>query len=267
MSSFHALFSLGGLVGAALASGAMELGTSPAGHVVPAALVALAAVLAARPALVPSPVHVAPEAPIFARPSGVLLGLGLLAFAGLLAEGAMGDWSAVYLRDALGATPAAAGGGFAIFSLAMAAGRFGGDTVVHRLGPARVLRLASALAAIGLAAALLVGRPLAGIVGCGLVGIGIANVIPILFSAAARVPGVQPGAAIAAVATTGYLGLLAGPPLIGLAAEAIGLPAALGLVAVLCAAIALTGGVVEDVPSATTAAVIPDPVRRGRARP
>jgi fucose permease len=265
MSSFHALFSLGGLVGAALASSAMQLGAGPAGHVVPAAVVALTAVLAARPALVPSPAHAVADAPIFARPSGVLLGFGLLAFAGLLAEGAMGDWSAVYLRDALGATPAAAGGGFAVFSLAMAAGRFGGDAVVRRLGPAYVLRVSSALAAVGLGGALALGRPLAGIVGCGLVGIGIANVIPILFSAAARVPDVQPGAAIAAVATTGYLGLLAGPPLIGLAAEAIGLPAALGIVAVLCAAIALAGGIVDDLPG--PAAVMPESVRPGRVRP
>jgi fucose permease len=262
MSSFHALFSLGGLVGAALASGAMWLGAGPVAHVVPAAVVALAAVLAARPALVRSAPHVAAGARIFAWPAGELLVLGLLAFAGLLAEGAMGDWSAVYLRDVLGATPAAAGIGFAVFSLAMAAGRFGGDAVVRRLGPTRVLRLSSALAAVGLGAALVVARPLAGIVGCGLVGLGIANVIPVLFSAAARVPGVQPGAAIAAVATTGYLGLLAGPPLIGIAAEAVGLGAALGIVALLCGVIAVKGGVVDVAPRQAAAASL----RRSSAR-
>src|SRR5262249_56720011 len=92
-----------------------------------------------------------------------------------------------------------------------------------------VLRHSSAIAAVGLAAALASGRPVPGILGCGLVGLGIANVIPILFSAAGRVPGVQPGTALAAVATTGYCGLLAGPPLIGLAAEIGGVPAAPGV--------------------------------------
>src|SRR5262249_56530281 len=105
-----------------------------------------------------------------------------------------------------------------------------------------VLRHSSAIAAVGLAAALASGRPVPGILGCGLVGLGIANVIPILFSAAGRVPGVQPGTALAAVATTGYCGLLAGPPLIGLAAEIGGTRAALGIVRGLCWPVELGGG-------------------------
>jgi hypothetical protein len=92
--------------------------------------------------------------------------------------------------------------------------------------------------------ALVVGDPVSGVVGCGMVGLGISNVIPILFSAAGRVPGVQDGTALAAVATTGYFGLLAGPPLIGLAAELSGLRVALGIVSVLCAVITAGSGVV-----------------------
>jgi len=168
-----------------------------------------------------------------------LLALGILALLGLMAEGAMADWSAVYLHDTLGASPAVAAIGFAAFSLAMAAGRLSGDALVGRLGPPRVLRGSSAVAAFGLALALLVGRPAIAIVGCALVGVGVANIIPILFSAAARVPGVPPGRALAAVATTGYLGFLAGPPLIGVVAEAAGLAAGLALVSGACAIIAL----------------------------
>ena len=131
--------------------------------------------------------------------------LGILALLGLLAEGAMADWGAVYLHDTLGSSPSVAALGFAAFSLAMAAGRFSGDAMVGRLGPRRVLRGSSAVAAVGLGAALLVGQPAVGVVGCALVGLGIANIIPVLFNSAARVPGVPPGRALAAVATTGYL--------------------------------------------------------------
>jgi fucose permease len=184
-------------------------------------------------------------APAFARPTRALLGFGALAFCGLLAEGAMGDWSAVYLHDTLGSSPAVAAAGFGAFSLAMAIGRFAGDRVVVRHGPARVLRASSAVAALGLSAALVVGQAGVGVLGCGMVGLGIANVIPILFSGAGRVPGVEPGAALAAVATTGYLGFLAGPPLIGLAAELSGLRTGLGLVAVLSGCITLGAGLLR----------------------
>src|SRR5215510_15747008 len=150
----------------------------------------------------------------------------------------MGDWSAVYLRDALGTTPAFAAMGFAIFSLAMALGRFAGDGLARRLGPAPLLQLSGFVAAIGLGASLLRGTASLSLIGFGLVGLGVANLIPVLFSAAGRAPGIAPGTGIAAVATTGYIGYLAGPPLIGVAAETVGLPAALGIVCVACVVIA-----------------------------
>jgi len=243
MSSFHGLFSLGGLVGAAVAGAVMALGVRDVPHVVGTATVSLLAVGGCLGWLVPSPVRPGPAERVFARPVGVLLRLGALAFCGLLAEGAMGDWSAVYLHDTLGSSPAVAATGFAAFSLAMAAGRFGGDRLVIRFGSGGVLRASSAVGAIGLASALVIGTPTAGIIGCGLVGLGIANIIPILFSAAGTIPGVQAGTALAAVATTGYVGFLAGPPLIGLAAEVSGLRLALGIVSALCALVTVGAGV------------------------
>jgi len=209
--------------------------------VVASAAVALLAVGRALRWLVPSDAADASASPVFARPSGVLFGLGVLAFFGLLAEGAMADWSAVYLRDTLETTPAVAAAGFAAFSLAMAAGRFRGDRLVSLLGPGRLLGASGAVAACGLGGALLVGAPAAAVVGCGLVGLGISNVIPVLFSAAGHVRGIQAGTALAAVATIGYLGLLAGPPLIGLTAHVTSLPVALGLVGAFCAAIGVGG--------------------------
>jgi MFS family permease len=246
MSSFHALFSLGGVAGALAAGGAMSLGAGDTTHVVAAAAVALAAVLVALPALVPARPPDARPASSFAWPPRALVMLGSLTLLGLLAEGAMADWSAVYLRDTLGATPALAALGFAAFSLAMGVGRLSGDALVERLGPRRVLRASSTLAALGLGGALVVGRPAAGLVGCALVGLGIANVVPVLFSAASRVPGLEPGRTLAAVATTGYLGFLAGPPLIGAVAEIAGLAVGLGLVSVACAVVAVQAGSLPD---------------------
>jgi MFS family permease len=244
MSSFHALFSVGGVAGALLASSAMSLGAGDVTHVAAAALVALAAVALALPRLVAPERR--PPGPALARPSRALLALGLLSLLGLLAEGAMGDWSAVYLHDTLGARPAVAAVGFAAFSLAMAAGRFAGDALVGRLGPRRVLRVSATVAAAGLAGALLVAHPAAGVVGCALVGLGIANVIPVLFSAAARAPGVDAGRGLAAVATTGYLGFLSGPPLIGIVAEGAGLAVGLALVSAACAIVAVGAGAVPE---------------------
>ena len=239
MSSFHGCFGLGGFAGAALAGGAMRFGIDGAHHVVAIALLCVLVVIRARHWLLSSrPARHAPGL-VFTKPSRALRGLGALAFCALLTEGAMADWSAVYLRDVLGTSPAVGAAGFAAFSLAMAGGRFAGDRLVARLGSRGLLRASGALAAGGLGAALLIGRPSAAVVGFGLVGLGISNAVPVLFGAAGRVAGVRPGIALAAVATTGYLGFLVGPPLIGLAAEAAGLPTGLGIVSILCALIAV----------------------------
>ena len=191
MSSIHACFSLGGAAGAALAGILMWLGVGDTAHVSFAA------------------------AGGFGWPAPALLFMGALAFAGLLAEGAMADWSAVYLHDSLKASPALAAAGFAAFSLAMTAGRLAGDRVVGRLGAVQALRASGGLAAAGLAAGLLVSGPTAAIAGFGLLGAGIANVIPVLFSSAGNAAGSGAASALAAVATPGYLGFLAGPPLTG----------------------------------------------------
>lgn len=254
MSSFHAFFSLGGLLGAGGAAAALAASVSAVAHVAIVALLALAVVCVVRTGLLPSEPKRSRD-PVFALPPAGLVGLGALTFCALLAEGAMGDWSAVYLRDSLGTTPALAAMGFAAFSLAMALGRFAGDGLARRLGAVTLVRCSGALAAAGLAAALLSGRALTTLVGLALVGAGLANVVPMLFSAAARTPGIHAGSAIAAAATTGYFGFLVGPPLIGFAAEVAGLPTALGLVSVACAVVA--GGAAIIHPSRAVASPPP----------
>jgi len=243
MSSFHAMFSVGGLAGALLSSVIAAAGVRATDHILAAALLGSVAILIARSALIavaPSP------SPVFVRPTRGLLGLGVLALCALMAEGAIGDWSAVYLMDSRGASQSVAAAGFAAFSLAMAGGRFAGDHVARRLGAACLLRLSGVLATGGLLLALIVKEPVIAIAGFGLVGLGVANLIPVIFSAAGRAYAVAPGHGLAAVATTGYVGFLAGPPAIGLAAEVAGLPAALGIVALACAAVAIAAHLAGD---------------------
>jgi len=198
-----------------------------------------ATALVALRSLLPASVDRASDAPVVAVPTGRLLSLGILAFFCLVAEGAMADWSAVYLHETLDTDLSFAAMGFAAFSLMMAFGRFVGDALRVRLHAIHLVRISAALAAVGLGIALLLGHPLAALVGFGCVGLGLANIVPVLFSAAGRTPGVAPGTGIAAVATAGYFGFLVGPPLIGFVAQATTLPVGLGLVALFTALIAV----------------------------
>lgn len=253
MSSFHALFSIGGLVGSAGGGLLLRGGIDPEPHLVGAAAVLIALSAAAYPLLLPASVDVATpresdERPFLRWPDRALWGLGLLAFLTLLAEGAMSDWSAVYMRRSLETSPATASTGYAAFSATMALGRLAGDRVAATVGRARVVRVGSAVAAAGLGAAVAVHHPRAAVFGFAAAGLGLANVIPILFGAAGRVGPDPSGSGIAAVTTTGYLGLLSGPPLIGFVSEAVGLSVGMGVVAGAIGAIALLSYVVAPTP-------------------
>jgi MFS family permease len=256
MSSFHGCFSLGGLCGAALGGAFMAAGAGDLRHPLAVTVAAVLCIGVASGALLPSAPARTEREPVFVRPTGALVPLGLLALGALMVEGAMADWSAVYLHDTLRATPQFAAAGFAVFSLAMALGRFGGDRLVDRYGPARLLRRSGVLAAAGLLIALAGSQP-AALAGFGLLGLGMANAIPVLFTAAGRVPGAEPGRALAAVASAGYLGFLAGPPLIGFVAEAWTLPTALAGLAMLCAALAAWASSVAPPATRTSAARVP----------
>lgn len=245
MSAFHGCFSLGGLLGASVAAGFFALGLDRTQHAVSMAAAGLTAAVLAAGWLLPSPPTARAAEPVFVCPTGALLPLGVLALFALLIEGAMADWSAVYLADARGASMGVAALGYAIFSLAMALGRFGGDRLIDRWGVSRVLRASAGLATAGLLLTVTGGQWLA-LLGFACIGLGMANVVPLLFTAAARAPGLTPGRALAAVASAGYFGFLAGPPFIGFAAQAFGLPAAFALLAVLCAAFALRAGLVAS---------------------
>jgi fucose permease len=168
-------------------------------------------------------------------PRGALALLGVLAATGLVGEGAMYDWSVLYMRQELRAPAGEASLAYASFSLAMAAGRFAGDWVRARMPAVALLRASAVLAVIGMTLPLLVPQSSAALAGFALVGLGFANMVPVLFSAAARTPGVSAAHAIAAVSSVGYFGMMVGPPLIGFIAQARSLTAGLGVVIVFAA--------------------------------
>ena len=252
LGACHGMFSLGGMAGAGLGAAAAALGVPLAAHFAASGAAfaggALAQGLGARPAPPeadaggPSAGGAASGEPLVALPTGPVAGLAGLAFCGLIVEGAMADWSAVYLRRGLGASAETAALGFAAFSAAMAAARFAADGLTGRVGGRRLVAGGGLAGAAGLAVC--VGAPSVdvAVVGFAVVGLGLAAVVPTLFRAAARAPGLGPGRGIAAVTTTGYLGFLAGPPALGFVAEGWGLRAAFGVLVALALAVALGAG-------------------------
>ena len=248
LSTFHGLFSLGGLVGAAIAAGCLALQVGPILSLVGASIGIAGAYLVASPWLPDAMIDRVSSGKKSARrwswPPRRLIVLGGFAFLGLVGEGSMGDWSAVYLRRSLRTSAALAGIGYGAFSLGMTTGRFSGDALSKSLGDVTLLRSGAALAAIGLLSAVLIAHPLAAIIGFAMVGAGLANAVPILYRASARTPGIKPVDGIATTSTVGYLGFLAGPPIIGLIAARTTLGTSLGLVASMIGLIAIGGWVV-----------------------
>ena len=240
MVSFHAMFSLGGVAGAATGGLAAGVGLGPLAHLLLLGSAGALAVLGRRGTLDPAPPPTfADAAPVVALPRGPLLGLALVCFATMLGEGAASDWSAVLLARELGAGPLAAGLGYVLFAAGMTVGRLNGDALCRRLGEVAVVRGGAFLAASGLAVGLAVGHPLAAGLGFACLGLGLAGIVPIAIRRAASVPGLAPGVGVAAVAGLGFTGFLAGPPVVGLLAEQVGLAAALGVVPALALGVGL----------------------------
>jgi MFS family permease len=167
------------------------------------------------------------------RSSTGMLTLASIAFASMLCEGAAADWSSVYLSGPLGAAGAVPGLAYAGFALAMVAVRLSGNRLLARFRPDRLVPVLALMATAGFTAALLIEKPFAAIVGFGCLGVGLASVVPAVFSAAGRLPGRHPGTAVATVSAFGWAGFVIGPPIIGHLAALSSLPTALGLLPVL----------------------------------
>jgi MFS family permease len=236
MSSFHALFSFGGMAGSAL-GGLVASRAVPAGIHFWVSGIALAAmsILAFRWLPLPS----APEDAEKVASGGTItwsvpLGaLALLAFSIMLVEGAIADWSAIYLRTSVLTGPGLAALGYAVFSGAMAGGRLTGDYLTGKLGRGHLVCYGALLAAAGLVFVLLFGNAGWALVGFTCAGAGLATIIPNTFAAAGNIEGSAPGPSLAVVTTAGYVGFLAGPPLIGFVAQLSTIRAALWILVVL----------------------------------
>ncbi|AKU96950.1 major facilitator superfamily MFS_1 [Labilithrix luteola] len=261
-SSLHGIFSLGGLVGAALGALVAGHGISMRTHLVAVSAALLAVVLHGGRRLLREdmPVRVevsAEEAEEHARtarlsgrtlepsPSArseattALLGLGAIAFCSSLGEGAMADWTGIYLQDVLHSTAGIAALGYAAYSLAMLTGRFAGDRITARLGEQRVVRTAGLFVTIGLSCALAIPVRLFFFAGVIATGLGLSVLVPVVFRAAGRLPGLAPGAALARIATLSYGGFLIGPPAIGFLAEHFSLRIGLASIVVLASGIVI----------------------------
>jgi fucose permease len=248
MSGFHGLFSVGGLTGAALLSGLLALGLALPGAAITIAIVLALTMLWLRNGLhgdASSASVDIEEKSRFGMPHARAWLLGLMCFVSFMAEGAMLDWSAVFLRDVRGMASASAGFGYACFSVAMAVGRFSGDRLIARHGPAWAVRVGASLAVVGFLLVACVPLTAAAWLGFVLIGLGASNIVPVMFSAAGRLAGTPPAVAIATATTLGYVGLLSGPALIGFVAHASSLSAAFVAVAGLLVIVALSARIVR----------------------
>jgi MFS transporter len=236
MSRFHGMFSLGAMVGAGIGGAVASRGVTPLPHFAVSTVFYIGAVVLAGSSLLQAHVDVkqgAHRLPLNRIPP-VLLALSAIGFCILLAEGAMADWTAVYLKQVLNAGQGTAAAGYSVFSASMAIFRFLGDWITLRLGPLRAVRLGSLTGAAGLLWALIVNSPLWAMPGLAAVGAGFSVIIPLVFGSGGRVKGVSPGAGIATVTGLGYIGFIVGPPTIGFASQLFTLRYGLGVVVGCC---------------------------------
>lgn len=245
MSSSHGFWSLGGFFGGS--SGAWVI--AHWGSAVQALLVAAVSavlVLVAMPLLRGEPAHPAmpqsaPRKELLPRAPGLWL-LGLMALLSMVPEGAVLDWAALYLQKELGSDVFRSGLAFAFFAGAMALMRFAGDGVRNRFGAVRTLRLSGLIAAAGLLGAAMAPTDMIAVACFTLTGLGVANMVPIMFSAAGNYPGMPSGTAISAVTMVGYAGILVAPASIGFVAEHLGFRLTYAALSLLLVVVALLAG-------------------------
>jgi len=246
MPSFHAAFSLGGMVGAGL-GGLVAGALSPTRHLLGLTVIGLLVTAVAGRTLLrigpPAPPRSAPETTstprrMNARTRPLVITFGLIALCTAYGEGALADWSALHLEQDLDASPGMAAIGYSCFALAMTIGRLTGTRLLERLGQTRTLVYGGTTAAIGMLLGALAPSLWAALLGFVITGLGLANLFPIAVERAGTLAGPD-GVAIAS--TLGYGGMLLGPPAIGFMADWFSLPAALTSVAALAGTAAVIG--------------------------
>ncbi|MEP6750907.1 MAG: MFS transporter [Bacteroidota bacterium] len=232
MSSCHGMYSLGGGISIGLATIFYSLHIN-AGYQISLVAAAIIFILFyIRRHLLVHQMFIHSGSSLAAPPVSVI-GLAFICFVSFMGEGSIADWSAIYLKESLHSTVAVAGLGYGGFSVMMAIGRFNGDALIPKLGSKKIVVIATLIAAAGFLLAIAFPYKATAIAGFSLVGIGYACVVPILFSAAANVPGISPAVGISSIASGGLIGFLVGPSVIGLVAEKTNLAAGLSFILLL----------------------------------
>lgn len=225
-SGFHGMYSVGGILGAGALTVLLSIGLDPVLAVSCIIATVIGALYKATPTLLTYGTE--QDGPIFAIPKGIVFLLGTLCFIVFLTEGALLDWSAVFLVSSRGMEPTMAGLGYACFAGTMTLGRLTGDAIVRRLGRVRVVFFGGLIAAAGMTVSLAFDAWYASLIGYALLGVGCSNIVPVIFTAVGRQNRMPQRVAIPAVITMGYAGILIGPAVIGFVAHLSSLPIALG---------------------------------------
>ncbi|MFD5032497.1 MFS transporter [Streptomyces sp. NPDC058405] len=255
MSAFHAMFSVGGVIAALVGAGIASAGMSPSVGMATVGAAGIVTALVSARALLPT----APPPPAATtaadggqaragkrrKPPGRIWILAVLAAMVMLAEGAANDWSALHLKDVLGAPASTAAFAYGTFAAAMTTGRLLADRVSGRFGPMAVLRYGAVAAAAGITIVSVTPWIWAAFAGWALFGLGLSGCVPQLYSASGRVDPAAAGANVSRVAGLGYLGMLAGPAVVGWLTHLVPLNHAFLLLTLLCAITAAAAGVLR----------------------
>lgn len=253
MSSLHGLFSVGGLLGSLGLGFLMKLGLQPITGAITIGLILLFIVSwkyrflldmdTEKSAILKFSSTSTSSSGSFSWIKGSVIFLGLMCFAVFLSEGAMLDWSAIFLLENRGITESFAGVGYAVFSIAMAFMRLMGDKIVSKLSGKKVVVGGSLLAAAGLFLVISTPWVATALIGFALLGLGAANIVPVFISEGGKLKDVSAAIAIPAITTLGYLGQLAGPALLGFIAHHFSLPIALSFTGFLLLMVAVAYGI------------------------
>ena len=232
MSSCHGMYSLGGGVSAGLAAIFYALHIVAGWQIIIVAAAIIAILVYIRQHLLTHKAYIHSGSSLAAPPLSIV-GLAFICFVSFMGEGSIADWSAIYLKESLHSTVSIASLGYGGFSIMMAIGRFNGDALIPKTGPKKIVIAGTLIAASGFLLAIAFHNKATAIAGFSLVGIGYACVVPILFSAAANVPGISPAVGLSSIASGGLIGFLFGPSVIGMVAEKANLATGLSFVLVL----------------------------------
>ena len=219
MSSFHAVFSVGFMIGAALGGFIASKNVSVFNHLSFIGFSDLLIGILIYQFLVQSDQQTDKAQPLFALPDRGLVLLGIIAFCGMLSEGAMADWSTLYYKQVLNNSSGFATAGFTAFSVMMVVGRVFGDKIVNSFGLRKTLLINCLIVFIGMILALISMNPVSVIIGFGITGLGLSTIVPLIYSEAGHSKTMSAGVALAAITTVGMGGFLLGPVLIGFLSE------------------------------------------------